>query len=474
MRQSSRILLHAVTFMTLLCVTLAAGVHAATNLLANPSFEAGGGSYAGYFTFGGGVQLSTPATDNIARTGATAAKLYGGFTGCPGTPSFSVNGFGQAFTPGVGKTYQFSGYSYIASVDSLVGTDPCLSNRMIAKIVFFDRAAGGNELQSNEIILANTRVTKNQWIPFSISTVAPTGALRVEALILYLQPGCAPGSAFVDDLNFEQDPTAADANTNLLANPGFTSALTGWSTFGNVFADGRAAVVHTRAGSAKLFSTFAPNSPSGIFQHTSATPGSKWEFGGYSLNTCIDGAVTGTNDNFLTQVITFRDAINNDIGTVQNVFADNTSPLGTWQRASLTATAPVGTVALDTYVLFNSPTLQGGAFFIDDMWLRRLDVAGVGQPVLSGLAMAPAAPNPFTHSTRLEYTLPTRGDVDLNVFDITGRRVATLYHGVGEAGSHVAIWDGRAADGRLAPAGVYRAVLKTATGRESRSLVLSR
>jgi hypothetical protein len=37
-----------------------------------------------------------------------------------------------------------------------------------------------------------------------------------------------------------------------------------------------------------------------------------------------------------------------------------------------------------------------------------------------------AYPNPFKQSTLIRYTLPTQSDVILQVFDITGRQVATL------------------------------------------------
>ncbi len=474
MRQSFSTLLRSAFLLTLLAGMAPSTSHAGTNLLANPGFEAGGGGYTGWFTFGGGVQLSTPATDNIIRNGVAAAKIYGGFVGCPGTPSFSVCGFGQAFSPSIGKTYQFSGYTFVSSVDPITGADVCNNNRVLAKIVFFDRVTGGTEIQSNEIVLASTFTPKNQWIPFTVSTVAPTGALRVEADILYLQPGCANGSAFLDDLVFEQNPTALDASANLLANPGFSAGLGSWTTFGNVFQDARSLAIHSRPGAAKLFSTFVAGAPSGLFQHIAAAPGNQFEFGAYAQNSCQDGPITGTNDNFITEKLTFRDAVNNDIGSVEAVLADNTSPLGTWQRKAITATAPVGTVAVDTYMLFISPSLFGGSFFVDDLWLRRLDVAGVNPSPTSTLALAAPAPNPFTGSTRVDYTLPQRSAVDLAVYDITGRHIATLFKGVAEAGSHVGIWDGRASDGRLAPAGVYRAVLNTAAGRQSRSLVLSR
>ncbi len=60
-----------------------------------------------------------------------------------------------------------------------------------------------------------------------------------------------------------------------------------------------------------------------------------------------------------------------------------------------------------------------------------------------GLADALVAPfpNPTTRSARVEFTLSQPSDITLDVFDVTGRRVASLAGGAYAAGTHGLDWD---------------------------------
>jgi len=64
-------------------------------------------------------------------------------------------------------------------------------------------------------------------------------------------------------------------------------------------------------------------------------------------------------------------------------------------------------------------------------------------------------PNPFNPSTMIEYTLPYAGPVRLEVFTLTGQKVATLVNGKQAAGAHSTIWRGCDDMNRLLPSGVY-------------------
>ncbi len=53
-----------------------------------------------------------------------------------------------------------------------------------------------------------------------------------------------------------------------------------------------------------------------------------------------------------------------------------------------------------------------------------------------------AYPNPFNPSATIPFALPEAANVALTVYDVLGRRIATLADGRYEAGRHEAIFDG--------------------------------
>lgn len=74
-----------------------------------------------------------------------------------------------------------------------------------------------------------------------------------------------------------------------------------------------------------------------------------------------------------------------------------------------------------------------------------------------------ASPNPFNPRTTIQFTLPRAGDGTLAIYDLAGRRVATLVDGTLPAGTASFTWDGRDGAGREAPSGVY--LVRLSSGR---------
>jgi hypothetical protein len=456
---------------------VAAPAWSGTNLLANPGFEDAGGSYNGWtILFGTGPNISTPADDDIYRSGAAAAKIFGEFTGCP-IPNFDTGGFGQSFAPTAGQIYELSGYSYVSGTDPMTGANVCASNRCLAKISFFSATVGGLLLSANEVVVGATGTPLDTWTPFSISLPAPAGAQRVEVLFLFLQPGCATGSVFLDDLSFCALSPPAPL-PNVLANPSFSGGLSGWTPFGNVVAETRGFGIRTSTGSAKMFGPFStPGAASGMFQGFAATPGLDWQMTVWAMHTCQETPIGPGNLNYASAKLVFKDGGGAEIASAETIIADTNRPLGTWTQHSVGAIAPAGAATVEAYLLFIQPdSTAGGAIWVDDVVLREDVLVGapdVAESVLD-FELRQNLPNPFRRSTRIDFVLTRTAPVELGIYDVAGRHVRTLVDETLSPGVHVTAWDGITADGQAAAAGIYRYVLRTPTGRTSRSMVFLR
>ncbi len=82
-------------------------------------------------------------------------------------------------------------------------------------------------------------------------------------------------------------------------------------------------------------------------------------------------------------------------------------------------------------------------------------VGADGAPLPAEVALGANVPNPFNPATRIDFALPQASEIDLAVFDVSGRRVATLASGPWAAGLHHVIWHGRDSSGRTVASGLY-------------------
>jgi len=85
-----------------------------------------------------------------------------------------------------------------------------------------------------------------------------------------------------------------------------------------------------------------------------------------------------------------------------------------------------------------------------------------------------AVPNPFNASTELGFELSSPGDVSLDIFDISGRKVANLANGTFEDGVHELAWDGRDNTNRELPSGIYMARLVAGEKIVTKKLLLAK
>jgi len=83
-------------------------------------------------------------------------------------------------------------------------------------------------------------------------------------------------------------------------------------------------------------------------------------------------------------------------------------------------------------------------------------------------------PNPFNASTEISLNLKTTGFVELDVYDLTGRHVRTLWRGEREVGSYEHIWNGLDDSGKALPTGQYLFRMISPDGKLVRKCLLLR
>ena len=128
---------------------------------------------------------------------------------------------------------------------------------------------------------------------------------------------------------------------------------------------------------------------------------------------------------------------------------------------------------------FDSPVDSG--YSVDNL-LGRGTGLGKAQPIphdtdqegIKVTRLGAPEPNPTSGEFVIRYDLASPGWHELEVYDISGRRVATLADGHTTRGHHTASWDGRTPDGTRVASGMYFVRLVTRTEAQTAKLVLLR
>jgi hypothetical protein len=106
-----------------------------------------------------------------------------------------------------------------------------------------------------------------------------------------------------------------------------------------------------------------------------------------------------------------------------------------------------------------------GAAHLDSvMYAISEDIAGGPLAPAAGQALLTAGPNPSSGPTALMFDLPIGDRVNLAIYDVAGRLVATVADGHLAAGRHSVQWPGRDLNDARVPKGVYLLRLSTGTG----------
>jgi hypothetical protein len=232
----------------------------------------------------------------------------------------------------------------------------------------------------------------------------------------------------------------------------------------------------------RTFRTLTPVSLSGSWVHAYLTYRAKWDF-----ETKYDGGLIGQSAdgvNFMPLASTGTRPARGQSGSVLPT-AGVPAVIGTrhlWRsdRADLSPFAGLG--APPRYLRFQSLSDAGVVFDgldLDDIAVDVYDPAAQPTPATveigatPELSLAPPSPNPAHARTSLAFALPHGSHVTLELFDLAGRRVATLADGPFAAGRWARSWDLADAAGHRVGPGLYLARLASGDGvRVQRVVVL--
>ncbi len=118
-------------------------------------------------------------------------------------------------------------------------------------------------------------------------------------------------------------------------------------------------------------------------------------------------------------------------------------------------------------------TFTGG----EDIYYTRIanSTTAVDTEASRGIRLHPNLPNPFTSSTTIRFDMPAAGGrAKLEVFDASGRRVASLVDGPVSGGTQSARWNGTDEAGQAAKSGIYLCRLEVLGIAQTRKLMLLR
>jgi len=103
-----------------------------------------------------------------------------------------------------------------------------------------------------------------------------------------------------------------------------------------------------------------------------------------------------------------------------------------------------------------------------------LDPSYKFEPDVAQVRLAGNAPNPFRGQTTVEFALPERSRVTMSIYDMMGRKVATLVDGVRSGGPHSVSWNGQSDGGQSLASGVYLLRMQADGQSETQRLTIVR
>ncbi|HEC78032.1 MAG TPA: T9SS type A sorting domain-containing protein [candidate division WOR-3 bacterium] len=123
---------------------------------------------------------------------------------------------------------------------------------------------------------------------------------------------------------------------------------------------------------------------------------------------------------------------------------------------------------------WTQPGYDGGDFMIR-LKVIPITYTGVeerGSELSAKTTLYQITPNPLRNNALIRYQIPSRQQVKLNIYDVSGQLVKTLVNEIQNPGSHEVVWNARDAQGAQVASGVYFLKLTTGDTTETQKILL--
>jgi hypothetical protein len=147
-------------------------------------------------------------------------------------------------------------------------------------------------------------------------------------------------------------------------------------------------------------------------------------------------------------------------GGDQFFYADQRNAATGWTHYIVVSKSPVEATGISIRARFND--LPTGYAWYDDFTIEPAEVVvSIENPatpisnLITNYNLLQNYPNPFNPETIIEYQVPERGQVELNIYNMLGQKIRTLVIDVMPAGTYQVWWNGKDDYGNQVATGVY-------------------
>jgi len=421
--------------------------------------------YAGFHSFG--VTKSAASTDVVGWESDNNATLY--------------------WNAAAAGTYALTGYVKTVGVN----TNPSSDDAKIG-IVYEFKNASGAEL-TTETVWADQSVADKDWT--NLTGVAMLTEAPASVVIKLIMGKDATGTVYFDAV----DCNTTDSWTMGVFNGG-AEDVNGWMDW--YASNGSYALVtnaqaHTGTYSVEVSQPDTCSSLNELVYYSKPYPVVAGEW--YKIGVWVK--TEGVNDSSIYEPTPFatRDYEAGWInlcyfwhtGDIENswnleggdkfVYIEQRDATTGWTHYVVAEQASENATGFSMRARFNN-SVTGTAWFDDFTIEKMIDAPSEGivtdpnngKNVPAKYALLSNYPNPFNPETRIVYSLPQSGKVNLTIYNVLGQKVRELTNTVQEAGSHTLTWDACNDFGQNMPTGMYIGVLTSNGQRVTHKMVLVR